>query len=530
MSFDPRRRSLLAAGLAFGVGCAPSATGTRASAPADTSRALTVAIVSRPQPFDPALAVSAEQGLVARPAYQRLLRRRTDPESGATLFTPDLAQAWESNSDHRAWTFLLDPAQRFDDGAPVDAAAVKFSFDRLIALGRGPATKAIQSIARIEAPSPREVRFHLRASHPRFPSIVADRATAIVNPAIMAHALDGDWASGWLSVRSAGSGAYRLLPEPEGGVYVLERNPHFGGAPAHMERLVFREMPDPTLRAFAVMRGEADIALLMPAQALRRVEREPGVRIVSVRTTAYQNLAFNLDRPVFQDLRLRRAVASAVDVDAIRQHIRGGHASAFYGPLAQGMPGADPELYPVRYDPEGAAALALAALPNHTASQRVTMIYPGVSPETDTVAQYVQAVLVPVGLQVRLERLSVPAYLDRTARGAYDLVLMGFVAEDDEPASLLNFWFNPERVGVQNPARYRDAQTFALIQQAETVSGDAARAEIFRQVARRVNAQLPYVYLQQTHLLFLARAEIEGLRFDPVDGLDLPWAGMRRLA
>lgn len=527
MSIDVRRRSLLAAGLAFGAGCAPSAHGPVAPSQAQTGRALQVAIVSRPQPFDPALAISAEQGLVARPAYQRLLRRRTSPETGAAYLAPEIALAWESSSDHGVWTFFLDGAQCFDDGRPVDAAAVKFSFERLMALGRGPATKAVEAIARVDAPRKDEVRFALRAPHPRFPAIVADRAGAIVNPAIMVHARDGDWAAGWLATRSAGSGPYRLLPEPEGGVYVLERNPHFGGQAAFFERLVFREMPDPTLRAFAVTRGEADIALLMPAQALRRVESAPGVRVSSVRTTAYQNLAFNLDRPTFQDIRLRQAVARAVDPDAIREHIRGGHATQFSGPLAEGMPGADPDLYPVRYDPAAAKALAQAALQGQTEPRRITMIFPGVSPETDTVAQYIQAVLAPLGLRVRLERLSVPAYLDRTSRGAYDMVLMGFVAEDDEPGSLLNFWFNPERVGVQNPARYRDAQTFALIREAEGAADNLARVELYRDIARRVNAQLPYAYLQQTHLLFLSRDHVEGMRIDPVDGLDLPWAHMR---
>ena len=158
----------------------------------------------------------------------------------------------------------------------------------------------------------------------------------------------------------------------------------------------------------------------------------------------------------------------------------------------------------------------------------VSMIYPGVSPETDTVAQYIQAVLAPLGLRVRLERLSTAAYLDRTQRGAYDLVLMGWVCNNRDPSCILDFWFDPGRDGISNPARYGNAEVTQLIREAAVEGDPTRRASLHRAIALRVNRDLPYVYLQQTRLSMAVGRDIEGYTMDPVRALDMPFHTLRR--
>lgn len=500
MTWSARRRACRRAAAALiGMACLGAANPST----------LRIALSSPPGPLDPATARTPEEFAPASPAYEQLVA----PGGKA-----ELASDWSVDADGVTWTFRLAPGHRFADGRVVDAAAVKFSLDRVRAIGRGNAGDLIDNIASVTVIDDRTVRITTKRRTPRLPAMLADRSASIVDPRVMAHAVGKDRAAGWLAAHTAGSGPYRLRPTRGGGVMLLDRNPAWRLSRPAFDTIVYRAVADPIVRGMSVSRNAIDIAALMPAQVLPRLERDPAVRVVSAPVPAYQNLAFNLERTAFRDVRVRRAIGAAIDTASIVRYIRGGRVSEFRGPLAPGMPGYDPALYPVKFDPVAARKLAQAA--GVKPGTRVTMIYPGVSPETDTVAQYLQAVMAPLGFQVRLERLSIPAYVDRMQRGSYDLVLMGFVATTDDASGVLNFWFDPAKAGVDNPARYGNPQVTALTRQAANEPDPARRAAIHREIAIRVNADLPYIYPQQTHVANVVRRELTGYQLDPIRPLE----------
>ncbi len=478
---------------------------------------LRISLSSPPGPLDPATARTPEEFAPAAPAYEQLV----SPNGG-----PELASAWTSDRGGQRWTFRIAPGHHFADGRAVDAGAVKFSLDRVLAIGRGNAGDLIDHIAAINIVDSATVRIITRGPTPRLPTMLADRSASIVDPRVMTHAVGNDRAAGWLAANTAGSGPYRLRPTRGGGVVVLDRNPGWSQSRPAFDMIAYRAVADPIVRGMSVSRNASDIAVLMPAQVLPRLERDSAIRVASAAVPAYQNLAFNLDRGVFHDVRVRRAIAAAIDTRSIVRYIRGGRVSEFHGPLAPGMPGYDPALYPVRFDARAALAGAQAA--GVAKGSRVTMIYPGVSAETDTVAQYIQAVLAPLGFRVRLERLSIPAYVDRMQRGNYDMVLMGYVATTDDASGILNFWFDPAKAGVDNPARYRNPVVARLVAQAAREADISKRAALHRQIARRVNADLPYVYLQQTHVANVVRRDLIGYRLDPIRPLEIDVLALRR--
>lgn len=476
---------------------------------ANDAKTLRIALSTPPGPLDPATARTPEEFAPAAPAYEQLV----SPKGG-----PELAASWQADAAQRRWTFKIAPGHHFADGRAVDAAAVKFSLDRVLAVGRGNAGDIIDHLATIDVVDPATVAITTKGPTPRLPAILADRSASIVDPRVMKHAVGNDRAAGWLAANSAGSGPYRLRPTRGGGVMLLERNPGWTLSRPAFDTIVYRAVADPIVRGMGVSRDASDIAVLMPAQILPQLERDPMIRVVGAPVPAYQNLAFNLDRDVFRDVRVRRAIGAAIDAASIVRHIRGGRVSMFRGPLAPGMPGYDPALYPVRFDPAAAVRLAKAA--GVKAGTRVSMIYPGVSPETDTVAQYIQAVMAPLGFQVRLERLSIPAYVDRMQSGSYDLVLMGFVATTGDATGVLNFWFDRAKAGVDNPARYGNQTVTRLVNQAANQADLGKRAALHRQIAMRVNADLPYIYLQQTHVANAIRRELIGYHLDPLRPLE----------
>lgn len=516
-----RRFMQLASVFWSGVGAAwtPSATaGSR-------ERELRIGLSSKPGPFDFAVAAAPEQTVVVLPAYQNLIRRVTPP-GGADEFQPEIARSWEMAPNGRSWLFNLAGGHRFDDGAAVDANAVRYSLERLARLGRGPASLYLEHVQGLEVVGPMQIRVLLKAPTPLLPTILADRAAAIVNPSVASHAIRNDDGTSWLATRSAGSGPFRLMPASGTGTYILERNPYWSGPPQAFERLVFRVIADVTVREMSLRNGDVDVAFMMPPAAMERLKGVAGIRTISAPVLAFQNLAFNLERPIFSDLRLRQAIALAVDYDGIVRHLKGGHATPFAGPLPPGMIGSDPASFPRRYDPTAAVRLARAA--GVRPGTRIGLIYPGVSPETDTLAQYLQAALAPLGLQVRIERLSVPAYLDRMERGSYDAVLMGFVAQFNDPAAIAGHWFNPSMVGLSNPARYRNPVVADLLARSSATTDIPTRAALLRRAVAVGNADLPYIYLFQVHLAVGYRSDLDGYVFDPIEALRLPLASLRR--
>ncbi|MBU6166069.1 MAG: hypothetical protein KGQ52_08045 [Alphaproteobacteria bacterium] len=461
-----------------------------------------------------------------RAAYETLTRCSTNGG-----YRGMLATSWTTSVDGLAWTFRLQPGRRFASGRPVDAAAVAFTLRRLQAIGRGNASLLGDMLAEVEAVAPDTVRLRLRHPSPALLALLSDRMTSIIDPSV-ANRLPADpWGSQWLATHTAGSGRFQLQGSSQRGVHVLLPQPFWTPLPGDpappadgFDRLVYREMPDPTVRRLALEKGEIDVAFLLPSQEQKRLIGQGAVRLHRAPILAFNNLAFNMASPALSDLRLRQAIAHAVDADGIIRYIRGGTSLAFAGPLPPSMPG-HAASQRVAHDPVLARRLAALA---RRPTRPLRFIYPGVSPETDTIAQYVQAAVKPLGVDLKIERLSVPAYLDRMARGGYDIVLQGAVIDFNDPSAIMNAWFEPARAGVSNPARYRNLKVAALIRLAEREMQPARRQAMLEQAARLTHADLPYVYLSQTMMTIAARSDIAGIRIDPLDALNLPVNQMRR--
>ena len=504
-----------------------SALGAAPGAHPAVAATLTVGLSTRAGPFDFAVAPAADQTLPIRAAYETLVR--SDGKGG---YRPGLAQGWATSPDGLIWTFTLVAGRRFASGQPVDARAVAFTLARLRAIGRGNASLLTESVRSVEVLGPASLRLTLAHPSPALLAMLSDRMASIIDPTV-ANRIPGDrWGSQWLATRTAGSGRFQLVAGGQKGVHSLVARPGWQplpGDPAPVaggfDRLLYREIPDPTVRRLALEKAEIDIAFLLPSQEQARLKGLAGIQLHRAPVLAFNNLALNVESPALKDVRIRQAIAHAIDTDGIIQHIRGGVALPFAGPLPPSMPGHAASRRPV-FDPARAKVLAAQARPDPR--RQLRFIYPGVSPETDTIAQYVQATLKPLGLALRIERLSVPAYLDRMSRGSYDIVLQGSVIDFNDPSAIMNSWFDPARAGVPNPARYGNPAVTSLIRRSEREMDPEARRRQLEEAARLTHRDLPYVYISQTLMTIAARSTVKGITIDPVDALNLPVNAMRR--
>ena len=192
--------------------------------------------------------------------YDNLLRYRDNPPH----IVPWLAERYEVAQDGRTWTFHLRRGVRFHDGNEVNAAAVRFSFERLLMLGKGPA-----GIFKRMGLTPEMIRavdshtVEIQLAQPYGPFEAAIPIVSMVNPAVIkAHETNGDWAEAWLARNEAGSGAYALVKYDPATGFIMQRFPDYwrGWQEKYMDEVEIRLMRETSSRVLALMKGDIHTA------------------------------------------------------------------------------------------------------------------------------------------------------------------------------------------------------------------------------------------------------------------------------
>lgn len=159
--FTPRKLAMALLCSALGLGAWQSAS---AAVPQDT---LMIGKPADPQTLDPAVTIDNNDWTVTYPAYQKLVAYKVENGKGSTEVQGDLAASWTTSADSLIWEFKIKTGNLFDDGAEVDANAVKFSFDRLMKLKQGP-SGAFPDDMVVAVVDPMTVRFTLKAPYAPF--------------------------------------------------------------------------------------------------------------------------------------------------------------------------------------------------------------------------------------------------------------------------------------------------------------------------------------------------------------------------
>ncbi|HEX9867278.1 MAG TPA: ABC transporter substrate-binding protein, partial [Candidatus Tectomicrobia bacterium] len=187
--------------------------------------------------------------------YDNLLRYQGNPPESI----PWLAERDDAADGGRRWTFYLRRGVTFHDGSELTAEAVRFSFARLLSLGKGPAAvfkRMGLSAERIRVLDPYTVEFHL--DQPFGPFRRAIPVVSIVNPALIkANEQDGDWGEKWLARNDAGSGAFRLVKIDPASGFIIERFPAFwrGWQEKYVDQVEVRVIREQSSQLLALMRG-----------------------------------------------------------------------------------------------------------------------------------------------------------------------------------------------------------------------------------------------------------------------------------
>jgi peptide/nickel transport system substrate-binding protein len=396
---------------------------------------------------------------------------------------PALAQSWLTPDDR---TFVLEfpPGLRFADGRPVTAqdaaeslkAGIRLSWPNLGYLS------TIESIQVLD-----ERRLQVRAVRPD-PTLLARLAWGFVLPADAVNKTP---------VPLMGTGPYTLEEWTPGKTFAFRRNPHYWGTTVPFEKAEFRIVADDAARLKLVETGEADLADFVPPEAWERLQGNPAVRLEVGRGHRVLFLGLRVDRPPFDDPRVREALDLALDRPALVERVLLGKGSPANQLLPRGAVGHVPELPPKRIDRDRARALLLSA-----------GLRPGYALRLDGPSnRYVKDVailhevarqLAAVGLEVEVNALDKGAFYQMLSEGRSLMHLLGWASESGDGADAFEVLFphpDKKRGGNWNASGFEDLRLTEMIQDVESTTNLRARAGMLRQAHARLTELRPILPL-----------------------------------
>ncbi len=449
-----------------------------------------------------------------------------------TELTPLLATAWRPNADATVWTLTLREGVRFHDGTSFDADAVKFNLDRWNEPGHPHAHRdqgktyvpwrwvfggvrgegsLLEEVRVVDAAT---VRLVLREPVAFLPALLAAPFFQIDSPEAVRTA-GADY--GTPAVGSVGTGPFRFAEWREGDRVVLERHDAYWGEPARVRRIVSRGLPDATARLAELLAGTVDIALNLDADAVPVVRARADLRLVAPEAELNVGfLAMNQDVAPFDDVRVRRAVAYAVDRQAIVDAFYGAFATLavdFLPPLLWGHA----DLEPYRYDPGRARALlAEAGLPDgFTTELWYVPVSSPLEPAPRAIAETIASYLADVGIDARPRTQDWNAYLADATAGRLPLYMLGWAADYADPDSFLRTFFGASRYASPG---WDDEEVVAWVERARRSTDAEERAALYARVLRRAYEQVPALPTVHARSVNGVRATVSGFEVGPIPG------------
>lgn len=371
---------------------------------------LVVGMALEPPHLDPtAGAAGAIKEVTYANLFEPLLR-----VDGEGKLVPGLAERWTVSEDGLTYRFTLRPNAKFHDGTAADSADVKFTLDRARAADSVNAQKAyFAPIAQVETPDPQTVVVTLSRPDGLFLFHMASGDAAIVAPE----------SAPTNKQKPVGTGPFKFDRWVAGDRVVLVRNPDYDGAKPKLDRVTFRFVSDPAAQVAALKAGDIDaFTLFSTYEALPEFRNDPKFTVTVGSTEGETVLSTNNARKPFDDVRVRRAMAHAIDRKTLIEGVLYGNGVAIgshFPPHREGYVDLT-GMYP--YDPAKAKALlAEAGYPN---GFDTTLRLPP-PPYARRGGELVAAMLAEAGIRVKIEPVEWAAWLEKTFKGKdYDLTMI----------------------------------------------------------------------------------------------------------
>lgn len=430
----------------------------------------------------------------------------------AVVPQPDLAASWEFVSPTEL-VFQLREGVQFHDGSAFDAEDVIYTYQTLIADDFGAPRRSLYTpIAEITSSSPYEVTFIL--AQPYAP-ILQYLDMGIV-PSDVAERLGENFGD-----QPVGTGPFKLAEWNRGATIRLVANDaYFKGRPS-IDEVVISVIPDNNVRLIALESGDLDlIHSPIPPQDLARLRAASNLEVNAINALGYTYLNVNLDHPVLGDVTVRKALAHLTDRETISEVLFYGMDTPGYSFLLPGTYYYTEDVNVYDYDPERAAALLAEAgwadtngdgILDKDGQKLSIELTTNVDPNRQQVLEFLQGEWAQVGIEANVRVYEWPSFIADVEAGDYEISLIGWLNLTDPDRSYLSF----KTGGDSNYGSYSNARVDELLELGRSETDQAARKEIYTEIAGIITDELPYIFLVDQGYVVVNNPRLQGFDVRP---------------
>ncbi len=449
---------------------------------------------------------------------------RPDPLMGTP--TPWLAKSWSTSPDGLTWTFQIRPNVTWSDGQPFTGDDVKFTFQTVLDPKTTPFRTRFDSIAAFDAPNP--ATFQVTLKGPDCPFLVTTMLVGILPKHVLAGTADIN-TDEFNSSRPLGTGPFMFKEWRRGEFVTLVANPtHWRGRPK-IDQWIRRPTANDNITTQLLKTGEIDYSAIAPA-AIAELSAEPHLRLEAVSSpTSIIYIAYNLDRPLFQDKRVRQALSHGVDRQGILDSVLAGQGDLVDSAIPFQSWARSDNIPKFRFDLE--AARKLLAEVGWTAGSdgflhkdgsrfAFTLSIQSGDQRRVGVATIAQDAWRKLGIQVQIEQLEVAAFNAKYQQAHdFDAIIgggLGFTIDPDQT----RFWAAKEFPNGANFVHYSNPTVDRLLDAARTVQGcdSEARRALYEQFQQVLAEDQPWTFLYSARQPVIINKRIQ-------NAAPSPWVG-----
>ncbi|UWR15341.1 ABC transporter substrate-binding protein [Sulfitobacter sp. M368] len=448
---------------------------------------ITLAMQLEPPHLDP---TSAAAGAIDSVLYSNVFEGLTRFMGDGSV-VPGLAESWEISDDGLTYTFKLRSGVTFHDGTTMDAEDVKFSLDRINAEDSANAQKALYSaISSVTVIDPTTVEVKLSEPNGNMLFNLAWGDAVIVAPESIEN----------IKQQPIGTGAFKFDSWSQGDKIEISRNPDYWGTPAVLSKATFKFISDPTAAFAAMMAEDVDVFSGFPApENLPQFEADPRFQVLIGSTEGETILSTNNKMPPFDNVKVRAAVAHAIDRQAIIDGAMFGYGTPIGTHFAPHNPAYVDHTGMSNYDPERAKALlAEAGFPD---GFETTLHLPPPS-YARRGGEIIAAQLAAVGIKAEISNVEWAQWLETVFKGKnFGLTIVSHTEPMD-----IGIYANPDYYFQYDNPAFQELMT-----KLNSTTDPDMRTAMLGEAQTIISNDYVNGYLFQLAALSVAKAGIQGL-------------------
>lgn len=431
-----------------------------------------------------------------------------------------LAKSWEFSADSATVIVRLREDVRWHDGLPTTAADVKFTFDRMMDPTLGYPDRG--SLAQLVSVEPEgDFTVHFRFTRPYIDQL-AHLRRVILPKHLLEKTPNERMESAEFNHAPVGNGPFRFVRWKRDQEVVFEANPDFADGRAHLDRLIFRVIPDQTALETAFRSGEIDVVERLRFSEVGQLRKDPRFQVFTYEQRGYQFIGWNARDPLFKDARVRRALTHGINRQRILDALAFGEGKVTAHPIMSLSPFYGKDIAPHPYDQEAAKRLLAEAgwsdsdgdgvLDRGGAKFEFSLMTNLGNQIREDALVMIQDDLKKIGVSVKPQVREWTVFLDDTKAKRFQAYHMGW--ETDFIVSPFDVFHTKAIEGKYNMVSYSNPQVDALIDRAAIARTVEEARPIWHEFQAILHQDQPYTILYELNYSVGAGKRIRGIEID----------------